>query len=289
MFKFGRSSANAIGLVGPLRTLVGPAVGKLLFKLSGKSGSEVIVEGHKMVLATKGKYPPIKMAMGEYEIETTELFREHIKSGMSVLDIGAHVGYYTLLAAKLAGAEGRVFSFEPDLDNYGLLRRNIESNGYANITTVNQAVSDLSGTRTLFISRLDNGRHSIYHQSHSESESIAVPATTIDDYFKALDWPQLHFIKMDVEGSELDVLNGMTGLLDRFPTIKMIIELNPSLLRNASVSPLKLLEKMSGQGFIFHRVEAHTNPQEHSVAELVALSQILASSGDSINVFCTRQ
>jgi hypothetical protein len=75
----------------------------------------VEVEGHRMVLASKGKYPPIRMAMGEYENGTTQLFQDHIKPGMSILDIGAHAGYYTLLAARLTDSGARVFSFLDEL------------------------------------------------------------------------------------------------------------------------------------------------------------------------------
>jgi len=75
----------------------------------------VEVEGHRLVLASNGKYPPIRMAMGEYETETTQLFQDHIKPGMSILNIGAHAGYYTLLAARLADSGARIFSFLDEL------------------------------------------------------------------------------------------------------------------------------------------------------------------------------
>ena len=95
--------------------IIGPTIGKLMFNLSSRSQSVVEVEGHRMVLASKGKYPPIRMAMGEYETETTRLFQDHIKPGMSILDIGAHAGYYTLLADRLTDSGARVFSFLGEL------------------------------------------------------------------------------------------------------------------------------------------------------------------------------
>ena len=268
---------------------LGPTIGKLLFKLSTKSQSVVEIEGHRMVLASNGKYAPIRMAMGEYETETTQLFRNRIKPGMSILDIGAHVGYYSLLAASLVGPKGRVFSFEPDQDNYGLLVHNIELNGYDNITAVNQAVCDVSSSRTLFISALDNGRHSMYHQRQPESGSVTVSATTADDYFETIGWPKIDFIKLDVEGSELDVFRGMPTLLERSLELMIIMELNPKLLENANVVALDLLNDVMKMGFTLHRVEEDTNPIELTPGELELLVQVLFSSGGSINLLCTKK
>jgi FkbM family methyltransferase len=288
LFRIGRFSANYIGLAGPLRMIIGPTIGKLMFNLSSRSQSVVEVEGHRMALASKEKYPPIRMAMGEYETETTQLFRDHINPGMTILDIGAHVGYYTLLAARLAGSDGRVFSFEPDQDNYALLVHNVQLNGYDNVTTVNQAVSDKSSSRTLFISALDNGRHSMYHQRQPESGSITVSATTADDYFGEINWPEIDLIKLDVEGSELDVINGMTELLKRSPAAKIIMELNPNLLENANVASMDLLSQVIKRGFTLYRVEENTAPIELSSAEFEPLVQSLASSGGSVNLLCIR-
>jgi len=70
---------------------------------------------------------------GFFEKYETKLFKKSIKRGMVVLDIGANIGYYTLLAARLVGDEGKVFAFEPDPYNYSLLRKNIEANRYNNV------------------------------------------------------------------------------------------------------------------------------------------------------------
>jgi FkbM family methyltransferase len=229
------------------------------------------------------------MAMNEYEQETTELFSDCVETGMSILDIGAHVGYYSLLAAKLAGPTGKVISFEPDPDNYSLLLRNIEENGYTNITAVNQGITSTTGVGTLILSGLDNGRHSIYHHGLPEKGSVSISTTSVDDYFGALGWPTVDLIKMDVEGAELEVLLGMTGLLDRSHNIKLIMELNPVLLKNADVEPKSLLTRIESLGLTLHQVRSGVAPQRLQSSEMGPLIDRLFSSQDSINLYCTKE
>ncbi len=93
----------------------------------------VTMNGHKMYISDDflGFY-----LIGEYEPETTDLFVSLLHEGDVVVDIGAHIGYYTLLAARTVGKDGKVFAFEPDPDNYALLVKNVEMNGYNNVTAV---------------------------------------------------------------------------------------------------------------------------------------------------------
>jgi len=241
-----------------------------------------------MFLATKGQYPPIRMALGQYEPETTRLFERLIKPGMAVLDIGAHVGYFSLLAAKQAGPSGRVFSFEPHPDNYSLLIKNVKENAYETITTVNQGASATSGNSTLHQSRLDNGRHSIYRQDLLQQGSVPISTTSMDDFFGVIDWPKIDLVKIDVEGAELDVLSGMAGLLERCRDIRLIVELNPVSLEQAQVEPISLPKTLESLGFVLHMVDSLSEPSKLHGHELRPLIDRLYSSGDSVNLYCFR-
>lgn len=86
------------------------------------------------------------MLTGRYEPEQTESFVNHVRPGDTVLDVGAHAGYYTLLASRLVGAEGRVWAFEPEPRNVRYLRGNVEANGRANVRVEPSAVSDVEGS-----------------------------------------------------------------------------------------------------------------------------------------------
>lgn len=96
------------------------------------------VQGHKMFLDSKDS---LRLSIhGIYEPLETELAKKEVKKGNVVLDIGANIGYYTLIFAKLVGEDGKVFAFEPDPTNFALLKKNVEMNGYKNVMFVQKAV-----------------------------------------------------------------------------------------------------------------------------------------------------
>lgn len=90
------------------------------------------------------------ISFGKYEPETIALFRSYLKEGMTVVDIGANLGYFTVIAAGLVGPSGKVFSYEPDPHNFALLEKNVSVNGFKNVTNFPVALSDRRGTRELF-------------------------------------------------------------------------------------------------------------------------------------------
>jgi len=127
------------------------------------------VLGHKMYLDVKDA---LRLSInGVYEPFETELVRKEVKKGDVVLDIGANIGYYTLIFAKLVGQEGEVLAFEPDPNNFALLKKNIEINGYRNVSLLQKAVSNRSGKIRLYLSDSNPGAHTIY-DSHDGHKSI---------------------------------------------------------------------------------------------------------------------
>ncbi|MGH7448831.1 MAG: FkbM family methyltransferase [Longimicrobiales bacterium] len=148
----------------------------------------------------------LRILGGTYEPEQTRLFQDHIPAGATVLDIGAHVGYYTLLASVLAGAGGRVCAFEPDPMNHAFLRRHIALNHLGNVAVENVAVSDRGGTASFAFGtgsgtgRLDAGG------------TLAVRTVRLDDYCRASGLAP-GFLKIDVEGAELNVLRGAAEVI----------------------------------------------------------------------------
>jgi len=156
------------------------------------------VDGHKMFLDSKDS---LSLSIyGIHEPLVTELVKKEIKKGNVVLDIGAHIGYYTLIFAKLVGEEGKVFAFEPDPTNFSLLKKNVEINGYKNVELVQKAVSNKNGKIKLYLSEENSGDHRIYN-SHDGRKFIEVEAIRLDDYFKNYNGA-IDFIKMDIQGAE---------------------------------------------------------------------------------------
>lgn len=143
-----------------------------------------------------------------HEEETTALFRRIVKQGDVVLDIGANIGYFTILAAKAVGTAGKVFSFEPEPTNFKYLSKNIEVNGFSNAMPFRKAVSEKAGTSELFVCDYDSGHHTInqfdgigaYSRGrHSEVHSIPIELVAIDEFLRDKT-DRVDVIKMDVEG-----------------------------------------------------------------------------------------
>lgn len=183
-----------------------------------------------------------------YESFAIQMLKEHLKKGDYFIDIGAHIGWFSLVAGRLVGSEGKVYAFEPEPNNFAQLLKNIEANGYNNIVPLQKAVSNLTGICDM---RLDkkSGFHSLY-LAPEQIGTIKVDATTLDEFFAIEGWPTpVSFIKMDAQGGEGHILDGAKNLLKRNPNLKMIIEWWPEGLEAAGVSPQSFLENLQALGF----------------------------------------
>ena len=87
-----------------------------------------------------------------YEVQNIELFKRMVKPNMVVVDVGAHIGYYTLIASRIVGQGGKVFAFEPEPSNYNNLIQNVEMNKCKNVLTIEKAVSDNEDKAFLYVS-----------------------------------------------------------------------------------------------------------------------------------------
>lgn len=139
-----------------------------------------------------------------------------------MLDIGAHIDYYALIAAKLVGKKGRVYAFEPDPFNFSLLKKNVKKNKYSNVVLVDAAVSDKQGKIKLFLSAENKGDHRVYDSSDNRKFHI-VNAINLDNYFKKYTG-RIDVIKMDIQGGEEKALEGMKGVIQKNPTVTLITE-----------------------------------------------------------------
>jgi FkbM family methyltransferase len=163
---------------------------------------------------------------------------------MTVVDLGASIGYYTLLASRLVGPSGHVYSFEPDPEANHYLRRNIKENRCENIVVVDKAAAELTQTVSFVRPELERG-----FVSAGQKGSMTIEATTMDAFFGGLGWPDVHIVKMDIEGSEESALLGMGDLVRRNPTIQIIMELNQQAMRRAGRTWNQLMATLKDLGF----------------------------------------
>lgn len=161
---------------------------------------------------------------GLFEPFQNEIVKKYIKKGDIVLDLGANIGYYSLLLAKLVGEDGKVYSFEPEPSNFALLKKNIKINNYKNIIPINKAVSNKDGKIKLYLNEKDFGMHST-SDFYKDSKSIEVESISLDSFFKDKD-KKVDFIKIDIEGAEGKAIKGMQGILKENGNIKILSEFN---------------------------------------------------------------
>ncbi|MEL6457006.1 MAG: FkbM family methyltransferase [Cyanobacteria bacterium J06636_27] len=145
--------------------------------------------------------------LGSYEYEKQTLFTKTIHKGSVVFDLGAHVGFHSLLASVLVGSQGKVYAFEPMPKNLSYLKEHIKINKIKNIAVINAAVSDSCGT-AYFQENICS------FQGHLASVgNIKVKTVSLDEMISQGEIPNPNYIKIDVEGAELQVLNGAKNLL----------------------------------------------------------------------------
>ncbi|MFC1741084.1 FkbM family methyltransferase [Nanoarchaeota archaeon] len=194
------------------------------------------------------QYDTAGYSVKPYEPHAIETMKKTIKKGDWVIDLGACIGYYTLVFAKLVGPKGKVFAFEPDKDNFKLLKKNVQLNDFNNVVCINKAVIDKVGTENLYLS--DNiGGHVMYKETFEKSKSVKVQTTTVDEYFKDVN-RNFNLIKMDIDGSEARAIHGASRLLDRNAKIKMLVEFAPERLKDSGIdNPNEFLDMLQDKGF----------------------------------------
>jgi FkbM family methyltransferase len=150
--------------------------------------------------------------------------------GDTFIDIGAHIGRYTLISSKRVGAIGKVLAIEADPENFKILCRNIELNNLSNVTSLNATV--YSDKRKIMLYKSDKLGNSIYNTLSSERLGyegfLEVETDTLDQLIesKHIKPEKINWIKIDVEGAELEVLKGATNILAKSTEISLLIEIH---------------------------------------------------------------
>lgn len=148
--------------------------------------------------------------LGSYEYEKQQLIGKTVQPGTVAFDIGAHVGFYTLLFSELVGPKGQVFAFEPHPGNLEYLKRHLSINQVSNVQVVEGAVSDASG-RVLFKQGPNSSMGHVSDSGDFEVEQYSLDALVIEGNL-----PVPHYMKIDIEGAEYKALNGARRILQQF-------------------------------------------------------------------------
>ena len=234
-----------------------------------KNPEFVEFEGNRIYLLEKDSAISNALPLlGIVEPTTTEFFKKNIKEGDVVVDIGANIGYYTLLFSKKVGKTGKVFAFEPDPRNIPVLKKNVEANGCSNVTIVEKAVCDSNEGVIFYLGGISDCS-SICPRGPGNEKEVHVESTTLDRYFeKTLE--KISLIKMDTEGAEAFVFKGMQELVRKNPDVMIVAEIAPMLMEQGGSDPKEYLEGIERLGFEIYDIdEGKRKIEKHSVSELL--------------------
>lgn len=236
-------------LLKPLRSYVPLSVKEFLYSLKERKPTVVTLEGFKLAIHQHDTIISESIRQNKVWAQSeTRLFRELLKPEMVVVDVGANIGYFSLLASTLVGPNGHVYAFEPDPVNCGLLRKNVRMNDASNIKVVQAALSNNDEPIHLFLNSDNKGDHRIWEATGESRTKITVTSTTMDQYLKDTATVP-NFIKIDVQGAEGYVLEGMSQTLTQTETKYLILEFWPEAMRKCQTDPKRVVQQISDAGF----------------------------------------
>ncbi|MDQ6948841.1 MAG: FkbM family methyltransferase [Actinomycetota bacterium] len=218
-----------------------------------------------------------------FEPFESELFVAAMAPGLLVLDIGANIGYYTLLAAAGIGASGRVLAFEPDEENFRVLCRNVAANSDSNVAPYRLAVSDSSDPVNLYLCEGNKGDHRTYEVPGRASVSVSC---VMLDSFPDLMGCAPSVIKMDIQGAEMRALQGMRGLASRSEAVALFTEYWPEGLSEAGTEAAEFVSLLTELGFKLALIDEASR----SLRGVRTVEEIAAGLGPygEANLLCTR-
>ena len=207
-----------------------------------------------------------------------QLLRACIQPGMTVVDLGANIGVYSVFLSSLVGPQGQVFSFEPSPENFARLSAATRSHG--NIVKIAAAVGAESKELALYLSDSLNVDHRTYPTGGEDRQAVPIRGVALDDYFPA--GTQVDFIKADIQGFELAALEGAKRVLADSPNIKLLLEFSPYLLTASGNAPQALLDFLKERGFSICKVGERGELEELQDGDFAVAETIYC------NIFATR-
>ncbi len=191
----------------------------------------------------------IKRAIGKYD---------------HCVDIGANLGYYTLLEARKA-TDGTVYAFEPDSGNFSLLQRNMILNNVKNVIISDKAIADISGSKTFYLYPRRNWSSFNDRIGVKYFKKIVVETVKLDRLYKQIG--KVNFIRMDVEGYEVKIIEGAKKLLKESTDLTLAIEIHPHL--NSEKNLMQMLKTIRKSGFLIDAIMLEVQPRHLKYLDLL--------------------
>jgi FkbM family methyltransferase len=220
-------------------------------KKNRKKSGELIVDvnGYKLAVIPGDLGISSELLMFKtHEPLTTKFLSNELKKGMTCLDVGGNIGYYTLLESKIIGNDGKVIAIEPSPPNFQHLKKNLEIQDAKNVVAYNFAAGDVDGNVNFLVYPESNGSFTIPdgETTNLPGELIKVPAKRLDTFLEELKIENVDFVRMDVEGYESHILEGMKNTIKFFKPMFQI-EVHVTLLGKERTK--KFLEDFQDNGY----------------------------------------
>lgn len=217
-----------------------------------------------------------------YELK---VYRDLLKEGMVVVDIGANVGLYTFEASKFVGDSGRVVAFEPDPYNFEALSLRLKKSGKKNITLVNKALSNASGITKLFIDPFSPGNHSFSADNlYFGNDFVEVSTVKLDDYLIESGIKKVDVVKIDVQGAEGLVFEGAIDTLKK-NDLKILMEFWPHGMAQVTPNVRKVMQELEDIGYTFIVLDKKVKDlQVLTTEELFSMSSKWSAKTDYTNL-----
>lgn len=213
------------------------------------------------------------------------LMNRYLKPGAVVVDAGANIGYNTVYMARRVGERGRVIAVEPADDNLAVLRANVSRNQLHNVVVAPVAAGKTPETRSFYL-RGDVSAVNSFYQESVYAEVTRVVEVRVEPLDALVDGAA-DLVKIDVEGAELDVLAGMTRLLQS-PRLRLVVEWHPLLQEKGGYEPDALPRWLFARGFRLIAA-SHRSTREVTREQLQELVSTMKRSGRPVDLLATRE
>lgn len=265
-----------------VRRLAGAARRRFFSEQPGLPRS-VRVRTNGLVLEVPERFLP-HYVHRRYEPLTSRWLRGTVAPGMRVADVGAHIGYFSLLLATLVGEGGEVYAVEPAEENLRFLERNLAANRLTNVSVLPVAAGTKRRRRRFNLTGSSDSHGFYDHPFTSTAETCEVAEVPLDELLAA----PVDLVKIDVEGAELEVLAGMSRLLEETPELRLVVEWNPACLRAAGYEPQRLPLELESHGFQLSLLDERAGRARAVQEVLTALREGAIDSAWYGNLVCTR-
>jgi FkbM family methyltransferase len=213
-------------------------------------------DGARFAVDTQDLIQRYLYLFGTWEPRMTQWLRRRLRPGDTFVDVGANIGYFSVLASQLVGPEGQVVAIEASRAFQDRLEQNARLNGCTNIRAVQTAVSDKQQTLTFILASSNNmGANSIVPYDGPAESTFEIEAFPLPDVLESDEIAKARVIKVDVEGAEGSVVRGMAPLLDQLrPDAEVTVEVTPDRIAQLGDSVEELLDTMRKAGFHVYRL-----------------------------------